>query len=46
MDAELKIYPANGEVLLAVHVTNLLRRDGDSWRLVDSRPYAFASPPG
>jgi uncharacterized protein (TIGR02246 family) len=44
-DAEQTIYAANGNVLLAVHVVNLLRRDGDAWRLVDSRPYAFAPLP-
>lgn len=44
-DAEQKILAANGEVLLALHVTNLLRRDGEGWRLVDSRPYAFSTPP-
>ena len=45
-DAEQTVYAANGEVLLALHVVNLLRRKGDDWRLVDSRPYAFPPPPG
>jgi uncharacterized protein (TIGR02246 family) len=44
-DAEQTIYAANGDVLMALHVVNLLRRDGDDWRLVDSRPYAFPPPP-
>lgn len=44
-DAEQTIYAANGDVLMALHVVNLLRRDGDDWRLVDSRPYAFPAPP-
>jgi uncharacterized protein (TIGR02246 family) len=44
-DAEQTIYSSAGDVVLAVHVTNLLRRDGGGWRLVDSRPYAFATPP-
>ena len=44
-DAEQTIYAANGEVLLALHVVNLLRRDGDDWRLADSRPYALLPPP-
>jgi uncharacterized protein (TIGR02246 family) len=43
-DAEQTIYAANGDVLLALHVVNLLRRDGDDWRLVDSRPYALSPP--
>ncbi len=44
-DAEQTVYAANGDVLMALHVVNLLRRDGDDWRLVDSRPYAFPPPP-
>jgi uncharacterized protein (TIGR02246 family) len=44
-DAEQTIYAPNGDVLLALHVVNLLRQDGDDWRLVDSRPYAFPPPP-
>jgi uncharacterized protein (TIGR02246 family) len=43
-DAEQTIYAANGDVLLALHVVNLLRKDGDDWRLADSRPYAFSLP--
>jgi uncharacterized protein (TIGR02246 family) len=44
-DAEQTIYAPDGAVLMALHVVNLLRRDGDDWRLVDSRPYAFPPPP-
>ncbi len=44
-DAEQTVYAANGEVLLALHVVNLLRRDGDDWQLVDSRPYASPARP-
>jgi len=44
-DADQTVFAANGEVLLALHVVSLLRRDGEDWRLVDSRPYAFATPP-
>jgi uncharacterized protein (TIGR02246 family) len=44
-DAEQTIYAANGDVMLALHVVNLLRRRGDDWQLVDSRPYAFPPPP-
>jgi hypothetical protein len=44
-DAEQTIYAADGDVLLALHVVNLLRKDGDDWRLVDSRPYGFSPPP-
>ena len=45
-DAEQRICAPNGDVILAVHVTSLLRRDGDGWRFVDSRPYVFVTPPG
>ena len=44
-DVEQTIYAANGDVLMALHVVNLLRRDGDGWWLVDSRPYGFPPPP-
>jgi uncharacterized protein (TIGR02246 family) len=44
-DAEQTIYAPNGDVLMALHVVNLLRRDGGDWRLVDSRPYACPPPP-
>ena len=46
VDADQTIYAANGDVVLALHVVNLLRRSGDDWRLVDSRPYAFPPPAG
>jgi uncharacterized protein (TIGR02246 family) len=44
-DADQTVYATNGDVLLALHVVSLLRRDGEDWRLVDSRPYAFPAPP-
>lgn len=44
-DAEQTIYASNGDVLMALHVVNLLCKEGDNWRLVDSRPYAFLPPP-
>jgi uncharacterized protein (TIGR02246 family) len=44
-DADQTIYSVNGEVVLALHVVNLLRRQDAEWRLVDSRPYAFPPPP-
>jgi uncharacterized protein (TIGR02246 family) len=44
-DADQTVYSADGDVVLTLHVVNLLRRDGNSWRLVDSRPYAFSPPP-
>jgi uncharacterized protein (TIGR02246 family) len=45
-DAEQAIHAPDGSVVLAVHVTSLLRRDADGWRFVDSRPYAYAAAPG
>jgi uncharacterized protein (TIGR02246 family) len=44
-DADQAIYRDNGDVVLALHVVNLLRREGEDWRMVDSRPYAFPPPP-
>ena len=45
-DADQMVFGADGEEFLALHVVNLVRRDGDSWLLADSRPYAFPPPPG
>lgn len=44
-DAEQTVYSATGEVVLSLHVVNLLRRYGGDWRLADSRPYALPPPP-
>ena len=44
-DAEQIIRGGNGDVLLVVHLAALLRRDGDDWHFVDSRPYTFAATP-
>jgi len=41
-DGEQTINAPDGNVVLVVHIAALLRRDGDGWRFVDSRPYAFA----
>jgi uncharacterized protein (TIGR02246 family) len=45
VDGEQSIYGSGGEVVLVVHLAALLRRDGDSWRFVDARPYSAAAPP-
>jgi len=45
-DGEQTILAPGGEVVLVAHLVALLRRDGDGWRFVDSRPYAFAAIPG
>jgi uncharacterized protein (TIGR02246 family) len=44
-DGEQTIYAADGTVVLVIHLAALLRRDGDSWRFVDARPYTFATAP-
>lgn len=41
-DGEQTINAPDGNVVLVVHIAALLRRDGDGWRFVDARPYAFA----
>jgi uncharacterized protein (TIGR02246 family) len=43
-DADQTIYGTDGNVLLALHAVNLLRRHGDDWQLADSRPYTFPPP--
>jgi uncharacterized protein (TIGR02246 family) len=45
VDAEQAITTPDGGVVLVVHLTALLRRDGEEWRFVDSRPYTPASAP-
>jgi uncharacterized protein (TIGR02246 family) len=46
VDGEQTIYGPDGGTIMVVHLSTLLQREGDSWRFVDSRPYAFAAPPG
>jgi hypothetical protein len=46
VDSEQTISAPDGNVVLVVHLAALLRRDGDSWRFVDARPYTFATMPG
>src|SRR5438876_755794 len=41
-DGEQTINASDGTVVLSAHIAALLRRDGDGWRFVDARPYAFA----
>ena len=45
VDAEQRIAGADGQLLLAVHLAALLRRDGEDWRFVDSRPYTLDAAP-
>lgn len=44
-DGEQTIAAASGEVVLVAHLAALLRRDGDSWHFVESRPYTFPAVP-
>ena len=41
-DTEQQIFGPDAQVLLALHLTALLRRERDGWLIVDGRPYAFA----
>jgi hypothetical protein len=45
VDAEQAITGADEGVILAVQLAALLRREGDTWHIVDSRPAAVAPPP-
>jgi uncharacterized protein (TIGR02246 family) len=45
-DGGQTINAPDGNVVLVVHLAALLRRDGDGWRFVDARPYAYATVPG
>jgi uncharacterized protein (TIGR02246 family) len=44
-DCDQTIIGADGQVVLAVHLAALLRRDNDRWRFVDARPYTFPETP-
>ncbi|HET6965030.1 MAG TPA: SgcJ/EcaC family oxidoreductase [Acidimicrobiales bacterium] len=44
-DVDQAICAPDGQVIMDLHVVNLLQKQGDDWLLVDSRPYAFSSPP-
>jgi uncharacterized protein (TIGR02246 family) len=46
VDGDQSVTGADGQVVLAVHLAALLRRDGDSWRFVDARPYVYPEIPG
>lgn len=46
VDASEPVHGPDGQVRLALHLTALLRRDGDDWKFVDARPYASAVAPG
>lgn len=44
-DGKQTVYGADGNVVLALHMATLLRREGTAWRLVDARPYTYATIP-
>ncbi len=45
VDGEQTIHAPDGTVVLVVHLAVLMRHDSDGWRMVDARPYTFASRP-
>jgi uncharacterized protein (TIGR02246 family) len=45
VDAEQVIRGADGTVVLAAHLTALLRHERNEWRIVDGRPFTFARRP-
>ena len=44
-DGQQTVTGSDGKVILIVHLASLMRRVGDSWKVVDSRPYTFAARP-
>jgi len=44
-DADQTVTGSDGTIILVVHIAMLLRRVGDDWKIVDSRPYTFAARP-
>jgi uncharacterized protein (TIGR02246 family) len=47
VDGEQTISGPDHGVVLVAHIAALLRREGDTWRFVDARPYTFPEvPPG
>jgi uncharacterized protein (TIGR02246 family) len=45
VDGEQTIDGPDGETVLAVHVSALLRREHETWRMVDARPFTPAPSP-
>jgi uncharacterized protein (TIGR02246 family) len=45
VDGDQTVKAPDGSVVLVVHLAALMRRDGDSWRFADARPYVYATPP-
>lgn len=45
VDSEQTIHGPDGQVVLVAHTAALMRRDADTWRIVDARPYVFAARP-
>jgi uncharacterized protein (TIGR02246 family) len=45
IDGEQTIMGPEGETIMAVHLSALLRQESDGWRFVDSRPYTVAAMP-
>ena len=43
-DSKQVVCAPDGSVILSLHLSALLRREGDAWRFVDARPYT-AGPP-
>jgi uncharacterized protein (TIGR02246 family) len=45
VDSEQTIEGDGGDTVLSVHTAALLRRAGDTWRIVDARPYTIPPMP-
>jgi hypothetical protein len=45
VDVEQTVTAPDGNEILAVHLAALFRREGNGWRFVDARPYAYPALP-
>jgi uncharacterized protein (TIGR02246 family) len=46
VDGDQSVVGSDGAALFELHISALSRRDGDSWRFVDVRPFTVLPPPG
>ena len=45
VDGRQTVDAPNGATIFDLHISALVRREHDSWKLVDARPFSLAEPP-